>query len=121
MFEDIDERLAKLRVVPVGIDVDEVQYFLILTALARRSRQSSPVGPAEKRAFGQSRQFASLCNAEHFAKLKKEGDQCKVHPDRAASQCFKCDPSKYEKFEQMYMAKNNGKKPERPPEEEFKK
>jgi hypothetical protein len=64
--------------------------------------------------------ICSLCNAEHAAKLKKEGDWCKLH-DRAQSQCFKCDPSKYEKFEQMYMAKNNGKKPPRPPEEEFKK
>jgi hypothetical protein len=64
--------------------------------------------------------ICSLCNAEHAEKLKKEGDWCKLH-DRAASQCFKCDPSKYEKFEAMYMAKYNGKKPERPPEDEFKK
>lgn len=63
--------------------------------------------------------ICSLCNAAHAAKLKKEGDWCKLH-DRAQSQCFKCDPSKYEKFEQMYVAKFN-KKPERPPAEEFKK
>jgi hypothetical protein len=69
---------------------------------------------------GVPEEICSLCNAEHAAKLKKEGDWCKLH-DRAQSQCFKCDPSKYEKFEQMYMAKNNGKKPPRPPEEEFKK
>jgi hypothetical protein len=69
---------------------------------------------------GVPEEICSLCSAEHAAKLKKEGDWCKLH-DRAQSQCFKCDPSKYEKFEQMYMAKNNGKKPERPPEEEFKK
>jgi hypothetical protein len=69
---------------------------------------------------GVPEEICSLCNADHAAKLKKEGDWCKLH-DRAQSQCFKCDPSKYEKFEQMYMAKNNGKKPPRPPEEEFKK
>jgi hypothetical protein len=63
--------------------------------------------------------MCSLCSAEAAEKLKKEGDWCKIH-DRALSQCFKCDPSKYEKFEAMYMAKFNGKKPERPPESEFK-
>ncbi|HZZ79672.1 MAG TPA: hypothetical protein VFE62_14220 [Gemmataceae bacterium] len=69
---------------------------------------------------GVPEEMCSLCSAEAAAKLKKEGDWCKEH-DRAKSQCFKCDPSKYEKFEQMYMAKYNGKKPQRPPQEEFTK
>jgi hypothetical protein len=63
--------------------------------------------------------LCSLCSDEVAAKFRKEGDWCKIH-DRAQSQCFKCDPSKYKKFEDMYVAKYN-KKPERPPEEEFKK
>ncbi|MBI2806784.1 MAG: RND transporter [Planctomycetes bacterium] len=65
--------------------------------------------------------LCSLCQGDVFEKYKKEGKLCKVHPDRAEEQCFKCDPSRYEKYEAMYMAKYNGKKPERPPETEFKK
>ena len=63
----------------------------------------------------------SLClpEAEVKKRFKDTGDWCKIH-DRAQSQCFKCDPSKYKKFEDMYVAKYN-KKPERPPEEEFRK
>src|SRR5581483_11039105 len=57
----------------------------------------------------------SLCSATVAAKCKREGDWCKLH-DRALSQCFKCDPSKYTKFEAMYEAKY-GKKPPLPPEE----
>ena len=63
--------------------------------------------------------MCSLCSAEVEAKCKKEGDWCKIH-DRAQSQCFKCDPSKYAKFEAMYVAKYN-KKPEPPPAAEFQK
>lgn len=63
--------------------------------------------------------ICSLCSDEVAEKHKKAGDWCKIH-DRALSQCFKCDPSKYKKFEQMYVD-NFGKKPEPPPEEEFKK
>lgn len=63
--------------------------------------------------------MCSLCSDEVATKLKKEGDWCKLH-DRAQSQCFKCDPDKYKKFEDMHVAKYN-KKPERPPESEFKK
>jgi hypothetical protein len=63
--------------------------------------------------------LCSLCSEEVAAKLKKEGDWCKIH-DRALSQCFKCDPSKYARFEAMYVAKYN-KKPEKPPQEEFEK
>jgi hypothetical protein len=63
--------------------------------------------------------ICSLCSDEVATKLKKEGDWCKIH-DRAQSQCFKCDPDKYKKFEDMYVAKY-GKAPERPPESEFKK
>jgi hypothetical protein len=61
--------------------------------------------------------MCSLCSSSVAAKLKKAGDWCKIH-DRAQSQCFKCDPSKYAKYEAMYEAKY-GKKPPRPPEEEF--
>ena len=39
---------------------------------------------------------------------------------QTASQCFKCEPDLYKKFEAMYTAKY-GKKPPRPPEQEFKK
>ncbi len=63
--------------------------------------------------------ICSLCSDEVASKSKKEGDWCKLH-DRAQSQCFKCDPSKYAKFEAMHVAKF-GKAPERPPESEFKK
>ncbi len=63
--------------------------------------------------------LCSLCSDAVEAKCKKEGDWCKLH-DRAQSQCFKCDPSKYKKFEDMYVVKYN-KKPEPPPEEEFRK
>lgn len=62
--------------------------------------------------------LCSLCQEDVAAKLKKAGDWCKIH-DRAQSQCFLCDPSKYAKFEAMYEAKY-GRKPERPPESEFK-
>jgi hypothetical protein len=63
--------------------------------------------------------ICSLCSDTAAAKFKKEGDWCKIH-DRAQSQCFKCDPAKYAKYEAMYEAKY-GKKPPRPPEEEFTK
>ena len=63
--------------------------------------------------------LCSLCSDSVAKKCKADGDWCKEH-DRADSQCFKCDPSKYAKFEAMYEAKY-GKKPPRPPEEEFKK
>src|SRR5262245_14068576 len=64
---------------------------------------------------GVPEEICSLCSASAAAKFKKEGDWCKEH-DRALSQCFKCDPTKYDKYEAMYVAKY-GKKPERPPEE----
>ena len=71
---------------------------------------------------GVPEEMCSLCITDE-AVLKKmfkdKGDWCKIH-DRAQSQCFKCDPSKYKTFEEMYVAKFN-KKPERPPEEEFMK
>lgn len=63
--------------------------------------------------------LCSLCNDAVAARLKKEGDWCKIH-DRAKSQCFKCDPSLYKKYEDMHVAKY-GKKPEPPPQEEFEK
>jgi hypothetical protein len=63
--------------------------------------------------------ICSLCSTEFAEKAKKEGDWCKIH-DRAQSQCFKCDPSKYKKFEDMHIAKY-GKAPNRPPETEFTK
>ena len=63
--------------------------------------------------------LCSLCSEEMAAKFKKEGKWCKIH-ERAEEQCFKCDPARYAKFEAMYESKY-GKKPPRPPEEEFKK
>jgi hypothetical protein len=64
--------------------------------------------------------LCSQCNAEVAANFKKEGDWCKIHPDRAKSQCFTCDPSRYKRFEDMYVAKY-GKKPEPPAKSEFEK
>jgi hypothetical protein len=70
---------------------------------------------------GVPEELCSICMSEAVAKkkFKDNGDWCKEH-DRAESQCFKCDPKRYKKFEDMYVAKY-GKKPESPPEEEFKK
>src|ERR1043166_4075832 len=68
---------------------------------------------------GVPEEVCSLCSKKAADKFKAEGDWCKIH-NRAQSQCFKCDPSKYEAFEEQYVAKE-GKKPERPPEGEFKK
>src|SRR5262249_11807949 len=62
----------------------------------------------------------SICMSEASAKkmFRDKGDWCKLH-DRAQSQCFKCDPSLYEKvFVPKHVAKT-GKMPERPPEAEF--
>jgi hypothetical protein len=63
--------------------------------------------------------LCSMCSDEVAAKHKKDGDWCKIH-DRAKSQCFKCEPGLYRKFEEMYVAKYN-KKPEPPPKGEFEK
>ena len=63
--------------------------------------------------------LCSLCSEKVEEQCKKDGDWCKIH-DRAQSQCFKCDPSKYQKFEAMYEAKY-GKAPKRPPASEFEK
>ena len=68
---------------------------------------------------GVPEEICSLCSDTAAAKFKKDGDWCKLH-DRAQSQCFKCDPKLYEKYEAQYEAKY-GKKPPRPPEDEFKK
>jgi hypothetical protein len=57
--------------------------------------------------------------ADAKKRFKDMGDWCKLH-DRAQSQCFKCDPGLYAKFEAMYVAKY-GKNPEPPPKEEFTK
>lgn len=65
--------------------------------------------------------ICSLCLPASRVKelFKDKGDWCEIHK-RAKSQCFKCDPSLYAKFEKMYEDKY-GKKPERPPEKEFRK
>ena len=68
---------------------------------------------------GVPEQLCSLCSDEVAAKLKKQGDWCEIH-DRAKSQCFKCDPSKYKQFEDMYVARYN-RKPEPPEKAEFEK
>src|SRR5437867_11639713 len=60
---------------------------------------------------GVPEEMCSQCMSEADAKkrFKDLGDWCKLH-DRAQSQCFKCDPSLYAKFEAMYEAKY-GEKP----------
>jgi hypothetical protein len=64
--------------------------------------------------------ICSLCASEEKVKeFKAKGDWCELH-DRAKSQCFKCDPSKYERFAAMYRAKF-GKEPPKPPQSEFEK
>lgn len=68
---------------------------------------------------GVPEEICSLCSDTMAAKFKKEGDWCKIH-DRAKSQCFKCDPGLYKKYEAMHVAKF-GKAPEPPPKEEFEK
>lgn len=72
---------------------------------------------------GVPEELCSLCfpKAEVKKKFKDASppDWCEKHA-RADSQCFKCDPSKYKKFEDMYIAKY-GKAPERPAESEFEK
>lgn len=70
---------------------------------------------------GVPEEICSLClpPSEVKKRFKDTGDWCKIH-ERAQSQCFQCDPSKYKKFEDMHVAKM-GHKPERPPEDEFKK
>jgi hypothetical protein len=68
---------------------------------------------------GVPEEICSLCSDAAAAKFKKAGDWCKIH-DRAQSQCFKCDPTLYKKYEAMYVAKY-GKTPEPPPKEEFEK
>ena len=66
--------------------------------------------------------LCSLCMSEADQKkhFKDKGDWCEIHKDRAKSQCFKCDPSKYKTFEDMYVAKYN-KNPDPPDPDEFKK
>src|SRR5207302_250231 len=70
---------------------------------------------------GVPEEICSICMSEASAKkkYKDNGDWCKEH-NRAESQCFKCDPTRYKKFEDMFIAKYN-KKPEPPPREEFEK
>jgi hypothetical protein len=63
----------------------------------------------------------SICMSAANAKkkYKDNGDWCKEH-NRAGSQCFKCDPKRYKKYEEKYVAKY-GTKPKPPDEEEFQK
>ena len=44
------------------------------------------------------------CNKKVAADFKAKGDWCEEH-NRAESQCFKCDPSRAEKFAKLYEAK----------------
>jgi hypothetical protein len=61
-----------------------------------------------------------LCNRAYRDQKKAEGDWCAEHK-RLKSQCFKCDPTLYERvFEPKYVAKF-GKKPPRPPDKEFQR
>jgi hypothetical protein len=70
---------------------------------------------------GVPEEICSLClsDTEVKKRYKDTGDWCKIH-ERAKSQCFKCEPALYKKYEDMYVAKF-GKKPEKPPKEEFEK
>jgi hypothetical protein len=70
---------------------------------------------------GVPEEMCSLCLDDDVVKkmFKDKGDWCELH-ERAKSQCFKCEPKLYEKYEAMYVAKY-GKKPPRPPAKEFQK
>ncbi len=91
-------------------------------------RKEAPVRGGDKKEDGHGwwcqehgipERLCSQCQADVAAKCKQEGDWCPLH-DRAKSQCFKCDPSLYRRFEAMYVAKF-GAKPEPPPHSEFEK
>jgi hypothetical protein len=68
---------------------------------------------------GVPEKLCSLCMSEDEVKkqFKEKGDWCEKH-DRAKSQCFKCDPKRYDYFSSLYREKF-GKEPSRPPESEF--
>ncbi len=51
----------------------------------------------------------SMCSAKAAKECKAKGDWCEEH-NRAESQCFQCDPSRAEKFANLYQAKF-GKEP----------
>ena len=70
---------------------------------------------------GVPEELCSLCmsEAQAKAKFKDKGDWCQIHA-RARSQCFKCDPQLYAKYEALYEARFD-KKPPRPPASEFEK
>lgn len=57
--------------------------------------------------------------AEAQKQFKDKGDWCKEH-DRAKSQCFICDPKRYDYYAKLYREKFK-KDPPRPPDEEFGK
>jgi hypothetical protein len=57
----------------------------------------------------------SMCSEKVAKAFKDKGDWCKVHPDRAASQCFICNPKQAEVYAAKYRAKYD-KEP--PPAEE---
>jgi len=52
----------------------------------------------------------SMCSAKAADGFKAKGDWCDEH-NRAESQCFKCDPSRVEKFANLYEAKFGTKLP----------
>jgi hypothetical protein len=55
-----------------------------------------------------------MCSAKAADACKSKGDWCDEH-NRAESQCFKCDPSRAEKFAALYEAKF-GEEPPKPTE-----
>lgn len=57
----------------------------------------------------------SACNDKILKAHKDKGDICKEHPDRAASQCFICNPKQSELYAAKYRTKY-GKEP--PPAKE---
>lgn len=56
----------------------------------------------------------SMCSEAVFKKLKPD-EVCKKHPDRAAAQCFICNPELWAKSAAVYKA-NTGKEPPEPTE-----
>ena len=46
----------------------------------------------------------SMCQADVEKACRAKGDWCEKHPDRAKSQCFKCDISLKAKYDAKYKA-----------------
>jgi hypothetical protein len=53
----------------------------------------------------------SICSDKAYKQFKEKGDVCPKHPDRAASQCFICNPELWEKSAARYKAKTGKEAP----------